>query len=173
MAFDLTALLSFAKDQDASDLHISAGMPPLVRIRGEMIRLEMPALSREETQASIYDVLNDTQKRIFEERRDLDFAFEIPGVSRFRVNYYRDRHGPGGVFRAIPYEIMTAAQLGLPKGVLDLCFLTKGLVLVTGPTGSGKSTTRRWWTTSTRTTAATSSPSRTRSSSSTSRSAAW
>ena len=141
MAFDLTALLSFAKDQDASDLHISAGMPPLVRIRGEMIRLEMPALSREETQASIYDVLNDTQKRIFEERRDLDFAFEIPGVSRFRANVLQQLRGIGAVFRVVPTQVKTLKELAMPNVLKQLSELEKGLVLVTGPTGSGKSTT--------------------------------
>ena len=141
MAFDLTALLSFAKDQDASDLHISAGMPPLVRIRGEMIRLEMPALTREETQASIYDVLNDTQKRIFEERRDLDFAFEIPGVSRFRANVLQQLRGIGAVFRVVPTQVKTLEELAMPKVLKQLSELEKGLVLVTGPTGSGKSTT--------------------------------
>src|SRR6266571_292022 len=141
MAFDLTALLGFAKDQDASDLHISAGMPPLVRIRGEMIRLEMPALSREETQASIYDILNDTQKRIFEERRDLDFAFEIPGVSRFRANVLQQLRGIGAVFRVVPTQVKTLEELAMPKVLKQLSELEKGLVLVTGPTGSGKSTT--------------------------------
>ncbi len=145
MAFDLTALLGFAKDQDASDLHISAGMPPLVRIRGEMIRLEMPALTREETQASIYDVLNDTQKRIFEERRDLDFAFEIPGVSRFRANVLQQLRGIGAVFRVVPTQVKTLEELAMPKVLKQLSELEKGLVLVTGPTGSGKSTTSAAW----------------------------
>src|SRR5205809_8023354 len=115
MAFDLTALLSFAKDQDASDLHISAGMPPLVRIRGEMIRLEMPALSREETQASIYDVLNDTQKRIFQEHRDLDFAFDIPAVSRFRANVLQQLRGTGPVLLGVPNQAKPLEALVMPN----------------------------------------------------------
>jgi twitching motility protein PilT len=141
MACDLTALLTFAKDQDASDLHISAGMPPLLRIRGEMVRLEMPPLARDETHAAIYDILNDTQKRIFEERRDTDFALEIPGVSRFRANILQQLRGPGAVFRVVPTKVKTLDELGMPKVLKDLAQREKGLVLVTGPTGSGKSTT--------------------------------
>ncbi len=141
MAHDLTALLGFAKDQDASDLHISSGQAPLVRIRGEMVRLEMPPLTREETQAAIYDILTDTQKRIYEERRDLDFAFEIPGVSRFRANVLQQQRGPAAVFRVVPTKVKTLDELSMPKVLKNLAQLEKGLVLVTGPTGSGKSTT--------------------------------
>src|SRR5437867_2651369 len=141
MAFDLTALLGFAQDQGASDLHISAGMPPMVRIRGEMVRLEMPAFSREETQAAIYDILTDHQKKMFEQTRDIDFAFEIPGVSRFRANVMSQIRGLGAVFRVVPTTVKTLDALGMPKVLKDLASLEKGLVLVTGPTGSGKSTT--------------------------------
>src|SRR5437867_7249330 len=141
MAFDLTALLGFAQDQGASDLHISAGMPPMVRIRGEMVRLEMPAFSREETQAAIYDILTDHQKKMFEQTRDIDFAFEIPGVSRFRANVMSQIRGLGAVFRVVPTTVKTLDELGMPKVLKDLSSLEKGLVLVTGPTGSGKSTT--------------------------------
>jgi len=141
MAFDLTALMAFAKDEGASDLHISAGMAPMLRIRGEMVRLEMPPLSRDETQAAIYDILNDTQKKIFEERRDLDFAVEIPGVSRFRANVLQQLRGPSAVFRVVPTKVLSLDDLGMPKVLKTLSQLEKGLVLVTGPTGSGKSTT--------------------------------
>ncbi len=141
MAHDLTALLGFAKDQDASDLHVSAGQPPVVRIRGEMTRLEMPPLSRDETMTAIYDILNDDQKRIFEARRDIDFAFEIPGVSRFRANVMLQHRGPAAVFRLVPNKVKTLEELGMPEVLRDLSKLEKGLVLVTGPTGSGKSTT--------------------------------
>ena len=99
MAFDLTALLSFASDQGASDLHISAGQPPLVRIRGEMIRLEMAALTRDDAHSSIYDIMQDEHKKIFEETRDLDFAFEIPGLSRFRANVLLQGRGVAAVFQ--------------------------------------------------------------------------
>src|SRR5947208_477813 len=141
MAHDLTALLGFAKDQNASDLHIAPTMTPLVRIRGEMVPLEMAPLSGEETHAAIYDILNDVQKRIFEERHDLDFAFEIPGVSRFRCNVLLQQQGPGAVFRVVPMSVRTLDEMGMPKVLKDLALREKGLVLVTGPTGSGKSTT--------------------------------
>ncbi|PYM06503.1 MAG: twitching motility protein PilT [Candidatus Rokuibacteriota bacterium] len=141
MAHDLTALLGFAKDQNASDLHIAPTMPPLLRIRGEMVPLEMAPLSGEETHAAIYDILNDVQKRIFEERHDLDFAFEIPGVSRFRCNVLLQQQGPGAVFRVVPMSVRTLDEMGMPKVLKDLALREKGLVLVTGPTGSGKSTT--------------------------------
>ncbi len=116
-------LLLLMLEMGASDLHLSTGSPPHVRVHGEMQAL--PGQNREE----------------FERRNDTDFAYAIPGVSRFRANLFRDRHGPGAVFRAIPFEILTPEELGLPQSVLSLCDRTKGLILVTGPTGSGKSTT--------------------------------
>jgi twitching motility protein PilT len=141
MATDLTALLSFAKDEGASDLHISAGLPPLLRIRGEIMKLEMPPLSAEGTHAAIYDILNDEQKRLFEEHKDLDFAFEIPGVSRFRANVLWQQRGEAAVFRLVPTSVKGLDELGMPKVLKDLASKEKGLVVVTGPTGSGKSTT--------------------------------
>src|SRR5258706_9141778 len=141
MPFDLTALLGFAEDEGASDLHISAGMPPMVRIRGEMVRLEMPALERDAAQAALYDILNDEQKKVFEQHMDLDFAFEIPGVSRFRANVFVQKRGIGGVFRVVPSQVKSLDELAMPKVLKDLCGREKGLIVVTGPTGSGKSTT--------------------------------
>jgi twitching motility protein PilT len=141
MPCDLTALLGFAKDEGASDLHISAGLPPLLRIRGEIVKLEMPPLAADETHAAIYDILNDEQKKKFEEHRDLDFAFEIPGVSRFRANVLWQQRGEGAVFRLVPTSVKSLDELGMPKVLKDLALKEKGLVVVTGPTGSGKSTT--------------------------------
>lgn len=141
MAHDLTALLTFAQEQNASDLHIAPDMPPLVRIRGEMVPLEMAPLTGEETHAAIYDILNDVQKRVFEDRHDLDFAFEIPGVSRFRANVLFQQRGPGAVFRVVPTKIRSLDEMGMPNVLKDLSLREKGLVIVTGPTGSGKSTT--------------------------------
>ena len=141
MSFDLTALLGFAKEAGASDVHISAGMAPLLRVRGQMTPLEMPALSADETRRVLFDILTDGQKRDFEERRDLDFAFEIPGVSRFRGNLLMQQRGMGAVFRLVPNRILSLEDLGLPKVLRDLANKEKGLVVVTGPTGSGKSTT--------------------------------
>jgi len=141
MAFDLTALLGFAHDQGASDLHISAGLPPMIRIRGEMVRLDLPPLAAEDAHASIYDILNDEQKRMFEAELDIDFAFEIKGLSRFRANVFRQQRGEGAVFRLVPNQVKTLDSLAMPKVLKDLASREKGLVLVTGPTGSGKSTT--------------------------------
>jgi twitching motility protein PilT len=141
MPLDLTTLLTFARQEGASDVHISAGMPPLLRIRGQMTPLEMPALDREETHAALFDILNDGQKQVFEEKRDIDFAFEIPGVSRFRANLFVQDRGEGAVFRVVPNKVMSLEELGLPKVLKDLSNKERGLVLVTGPTGSGKSTT--------------------------------
>ena len=141
MAIDLTAILAFAKDEGASDLHISPGLPPVLRLRGEVRALEMPALSPDDTRIAIYDLLNDDQKRIFEERHDLDFAFEVPNLSRFRANVLLQRLGVGGVFRLVPSSVKTLEDLALPPVLKQLASLERGLVVVTGPTGSGKSTT--------------------------------
>ncbi len=141
MAFDLTGLLTFAKQSGASDVHVSAGVAPLLRIRGKMTPVEVPALSSDEARGVLFDILSDTQKKVFEERRDLDFAFEIPGVSRFRANLFIQHRGPGAVFRLIPNKILSLADLGMPNVLKDLANKEKGLVVVTGPTGSGKSTT--------------------------------
>jgi twitching motility protein PilT len=131
------------KEQGASDLHLSTGNLPKLRLHGEIQELAGAGepIGAEAMMALLAPIIPEKNRAEFEDRSDTDFAYAIPGVSRFRVNLFRDRHGPGGVFRAIPFEIMTAEQLGIPRGVLDLCYLNKGLVVVTGPTGSGKSTT--------------------------------
>ncbi|MEP7027003.1 MAG: type IV pilus twitching motility protein PilT [Candidatus Eisenbacteria bacterium] len=141
MAFDLTELLTFAKQSGASDVHISAGVAPMLRIRGTMTPVEMPPMSSDDARGVLFDMLNDSQKKMFEERRDLDFAFEIPGVSRFRGNLFIQQRGPGAVFRLIPNKILSLADLGMPNVLKDLANKERGLVVVTGPTGSGKSTT--------------------------------
>jgi twitching motility protein PilT len=141
VSFDLTALLAFAREQGASDVHVSSGVPPLLRIRGEMTPLDMPALDADDARRVLFDILNDEQKRAFEERHDLDFAFEIPGVSRFRGNLFVQKRGMGAVFRLVPSKILSLEDLNLPKVLRDLAHKEKGLVVVTGPTGSGKSTT--------------------------------
>ncbi len=139
---ELDTLLLHMKKMSASDLHLSCTMPPLVRHHGEMVPLtEHGILDPERMMRMMNSISPEKNRKEFEERNDTDFAYSIPKVSRFRVNMFRDRHGPGAVFRAIPFQLLTAEQLGLPQKVLDLCYLTKGLVVVTGPTGSGKSTT--------------------------------
>jgi len=141
VALDLTALLAFAKDEGASDLHISAGMPPMLRLRGQLARLDLAPLSSDEARAAIYDILNDEQKKSFEEYKDIDFALEIPGVSRFRANLLVQGRGLAAVFRVIPTKIKTLEELGMPAVLKDLASRERGLIVVTGPTGSGKSTT--------------------------------
>ena len=126
----------------ASDLHLSAGAVPVLRVHGEIKFLsERGALGSDDVEKLVYSIMEDDVRNTFEQLRDADCAYEIPGVSRFRVNVFEDRKGLGTVIRTIPVDILTVEQLNLPKVCLDLCFLTKGLVLVTGPTGSGKSTT--------------------------------
>jgi len=141
MPADLTAILAFAKDEGASDVHICPELPPLLRIRGEIVHLDMRPLPREETRAALYDILNDEQKKIFEEHKELDFAFDIPGLARFRANVFLQRRGEQGVFRLVPSTVKTLDDLGLPAVLKNLALKEKGLVVVTGPTGSGKSTT--------------------------------
>ena len=129
-------------EKGASDLHMSSGAPPLMRSSGEMHPLESDApLSHEQLETILYEVLPEANREEFDTVWDTDFAHAIPGLARFRANYFMDQNGIGAVFRQIPYEILTPEQLGIPEEVLELCWLSKGLVLVTGPTGSGKSTT--------------------------------
>jgi twitching motility protein PilT len=129
-------------EMKASDLHISTGSPPMVRHDGEIIILpDRPVLRAEDTEKLLWPIAPERNREEFQRRHDTDFAYEIPGLSRFRCNFFMDRKGMGGVFRQIPTRIMTAEEMGLSKEILQLCHLSKGLVLITGPTGSGKSTT--------------------------------
>ncbi|HEX7077967.1 MAG TPA: type IV pilus twitching motility protein PilT [Candidatus Eisenbacteria bacterium] len=141
MALDIQTLLKATVESGASDLHISSGMPPLIRQRGEMVRSQAPALSPEDARAMLYTLMTETQRKEFEARREIDFAFEVPSLSRFRANIFEQRRGIGGVFRVIATKIRTLEELGTPPILRDLALRDRGLVLVTGPTGSGKSTT--------------------------------
>lgn len=142
MAMDVMQLLDFMVKQGASDLHLSAGEPPMMRIHGNMKKLNVPVISREESHTMIFDIMNDNQQKIFQERLECDFSIELPGgVARFRVNAFVQRRGESAVFRQIPTKILTFEDLGLPPVLREVCKASKGLVLVTGPTGSGKSTT--------------------------------
>jgi len=138
---DISELLIFATTNKASDLHISAGEPPVVRIHGEMRKLESPPLDKEQVHLMIYDILNDQQRKTYEEFLEIDFSLSLGEYGRFRVNVFKQNRGDAAVFRTIPNQIPTFEELGLPKVLMDLARLEKGLVLVTGPTGSGKSTT--------------------------------
>jgi twitching motility protein PilT len=128
-------------DEGASDLHMVAGQQPVLRIRGDMERVKFKELENEELKAMLYEICPEDKIKIFEETGDLDFGYEIPGLARYRCNFFSQRQGIGAVFREIPSEIMSCEQLGLPKVISKLASLPKGMVLVTGPTGSGKSTT--------------------------------
>src|SRR5271156_2766156 len=141
MAVDIAQLLAFAVKNNASDLHLSAGVPPMIRVDGDMKRINMPPLAHKEVHAMVYDIMNDKQRKAYEEFFETDFSFEIPKLARFRVNAFNQNRGAGAVFRNIPSAILSLDDLQAPKIFRDLCMLPRGLVLVTGPTGSGKSTT--------------------------------
>ncbi|MSM39701.1 MAG: PilT/PilU family type 4a pilus ATPase [Geobacter sp.] len=137
----IDALFRMMKEQGASDLHLSTGSPPIFRLHGEMERLNFKVLTNDELKVILFEILNDKQREEFETRRDLDFAYSVPDLARFRGNMLMTHRGIAAVFRIIPTKILSADDLGLPEGVRKLTMLKKGLVLVTGPTGSGKSTT--------------------------------
>ena len=141
MAVDIAQLLAFAVKNNASDLHLSAGVPPMIRVDGDVKRINMPALTHKEVHGMVYDIMNDKQRKAYEEFFETDFSFEIPKLARFRVNAFNQNRGAGAVFRNIPSTILSLDELSAPKIFRDLCMLPRGLVLVTGPTGSGKSTT--------------------------------
>jgi len=138
---EIDKLFKLMVQQNASDMHLSAGTQPFFRIHGEMTGLNHPPLESDAIQALIFEILNEKQKRLFMETWELDTSYSIPGVGRFRINVFMQRRGMGGVFRVIPEVIKTAKELNLPKMILDMIEVPRGLVLVTGPTGSGKSTT--------------------------------
>ena len=138
---DLSELLAFAVKNGASDIHISAGLPPLIRIDGDIRRIKVDPLPSNVVHDMIYDIMLDSQRKEFEERWETDFAFEIPNVARFRVNAFNQARGPGAAFRTIPTEVLTLEAISAPPIFRTLSDLHRGLVLVTGPTGSGKSTT--------------------------------
>jgi twitching motility protein PilT len=138
---DITQLLAFGVEQGASDCHLSAGEPPMLRVNGDLKKLEYAALTKEEVHALVYDIMGDAQRKAFEESHECDFSFEMGAVARFRVNVFMQRKGEGAVFRTIPTKVLTLEELEMPPMLKQLCDKEKGLILVTGPTGSGKSTT--------------------------------
>ncbi|WP_415899879.1 type IV pilus twitching motility protein PilT [Neptuniibacter sp. QD48_11] len=138
---DITELLSFTVQQGASDLHISAGMPPIIRVDGDVRRIKLPSLDHKQVHTLIYDIMNDKQRKEYEDVLETDFSFEVPGLARFRVNAFNQNRGAGAVFRTIPSKVLTLDDLDMGKVFKDLSEKPRGLVLVTGPTGSGKSTT--------------------------------
>ena len=138
---DITELLAFGVKNKASDLHLSAGLPPMIRVHGDIRKINLPAMLHTEVHAMVYDIMNDGQRKIYEENKEIDFSFEIPGLARFRVNAFVHQRGAGAVMRTIPSKRLSLADLKAPKILESIADYPRGMVLVTGPTGSGKSTT--------------------------------
>jgi twitching motility protein PilT len=138
---DITELLAFSVQHEASDLHLSTGSPPLIRVDGDVRKLNIPAFDAKDVNALVYDIMNDRQRKEYEESLEVDFSFEVPNLARFRVNAFNQNRGPAAVFRTIPSKILSLDDLGCPEIFREISDTPRGLVLVTGPTGSGKSTT--------------------------------
>ncbi|MDN4053251.1 type IV pilus twitching motility protein PilT [Massilia sp. YIM B02763] len=138
---DISELLAFSVKNKASDLHLSAGLPPMIRVHGDVRRINLPPLEHKDVHGMIYDIMNDGQRKQYEEMLECDFSFAIPGLARFRVNAYNQERGASAVMRTIPSKILSLEELNAPKIFAELALKPRGLVLVTGPTGSGKSTT--------------------------------
>jgi twitching motility protein PilT len=138
---DIAELLAFSVKNKASDLHLSAGLPPMIRVHGDVRRINVPPLEHKDVHGMVYDIMNDSQRKVYEETLEVDFSFEIPNLARFRVNAFNQNRGAGAVFRTIPSKVLTLEELNAPKIFAEIAQNPRGLVLVTGPTGSGKSTT--------------------------------
>lgn len=138
---NISDLLAFSVKNKASDLHLSAGLPPMIRVHGDIRKINVPVMDHSEVHDMVYDIMNDGQRKAYEETLECDFSFEIPNLARFRVNAFNQNRGSGAVFRTIPSKILSLEQLACPPIFKDIADTPRGLVLVTGPTGSGKSTT--------------------------------
>jgi twitching motility protein PilT len=138
---DISDLLAFSVKNKASDLHLSAGLPPMIRVHGDVRKINVPSMDHTEVHGMVYDIMNDGQRKVYEETLECDFSFEIPNLARFRVNAFNQNRGAGAVFRTIPSKILSLEQLNAPGIFKDISKNPRGIVLVTGPTGSGKSTT--------------------------------
>ncbi|HJV28565.1 MAG TPA: ATPase, T2SS/T4P/T4SS family, partial [Aromatoleum sp.] len=138
---DITELLAFAVKNKASDLHLSSGLPPMIRVHGDVRRINLPAMEHKDVHSMVYDIMNDGQRKQYEEVLECDFSFAIPNLARFRVNAFNQNRGAAAVFRTIPSKVLTLEELNAPKIFKEISNQPRGIVLVTGPTGSGKSTT--------------------------------
>jgi twitching motility protein PilT len=138
---EIAELLAFGVKNKASDLHLSAGLPPMIRVHGDVRRINVPSLSHDDVHGMVYDIMNDGQRKHYEENLECDFSFEIPNLARFRVNAFNHQRGAGAVMRTIPSKILSLEDLNAPKSFAEIANQPRGMVLVTGPTGSGKSTT--------------------------------
>lgn len=138
---DITELLGFSVKQGASDLHLTAGMPPLIRVDGDIRKINIPAMDHKEVHSLVYEIMTDKQRKDYEQFLETDFSFEVPGLARFRVNAFNQNRGAAAVFRTIPSKVLSMEELGMGAVFRQVSDLARGLVVVTGPTGSGKSTT--------------------------------
>ena len=138
---DITELLAFAVKNKASDLHLSSGLPPMIRVHGDIRRINLPPMEHDDVHAMVYDIMSDAQRKMYEETLECDFSFAVPNLARFRVNAYNQQRGAAAAFRTIPSKVLSLEELNAPKIFADLTTRPRGLILVTGPTGSGKSTT--------------------------------
>ena len=138
---DISELLAFSVKNKASDLHLSAGLPPMIRVHGDVRRINLPPLEHKDVHAMIYDIMNDSQRKLYDENLECDFSFDLPGLARFRVNAFNQDRGAAAVLRTIPSRVLSLEELQAPRVFADFSSKPRGLVLVTGPTGSGKSTT--------------------------------
>ena len=138
---DISELLAFSVKNKASDLHLSSGLPPMIRVDGDLRRLNLPALENQQLVELLYSTMSDHQRRDFEANLEVDFSYAVPGLARFRVNCFHNDRGVGGAFRTIPMAVWTLEDIGAPPSFKEIINVPRGLVLVTGPTGSGKSTT--------------------------------
>src|SRR5215218_9103531 len=138
---DITELLAFAVKNSASDLHLSSGLPPMIRVHGDIRRINLPPTEHEPVPSMMYDIMTDAQRKTYEENLECDFSFAVPNLARFRVNSFVQQRGAGAVFRIIPSTVLSLEDLKAPKIFQEIADQPRGIVLVTGPTGSGKSTT--------------------------------
>jgi twitching motility protein PilT len=138
---DITELLAFAVKNKASDLHLSSGLPPMIRVHGDIRRINLPPMEHEDVHAMVYDIMSDAQRKMYEETLECDFSFAVPNLARFRVNAFNQQRGASAAFRTIPSKVLSLEELNAPKSFAELTMRPRGLILVTGPTGSGKSTT--------------------------------
>ncbi|GHD70627.1 type IV pilus twitching motility protein PilT [Vogesella fluminis] len=138
---EISELLAFTVKNKASDLHLSSGLPPIIRVHGDIRRINLPPMAHHDVHDMVYDIMNDHQRKVFEEHFECDFSFELPAIARFRVNVFLQNRGIAAVFRVIPSKVLSLEELGAPKIFRDIADLPRGIVLATGPTGSGKSTT--------------------------------
>ena len=138
---DITELLAFAVKNKASDLHLSSGLPPMIRVHGDIRRINLPPMEHDDVHAMVYDIMSDQQRKVYEETLECDFSFAVPNLARFRVNAFNQQRGSAAAFRTIPSKVLSLEELNAPRAFAELTQRPRGLILVTGPTGSGKSTT--------------------------------